>query len=101
VMRRGTRLAPNGYMVLSDPDKGLVEADTLQCVHCGAHFRLAPGSGNVRGFCGFCMRCNGPICGPRCRRCVPMEQQLENMEAGRPLDYRQIVVGAVGMEGHK
>ena len=52
---------------------------TLQCVHCGGHWQCRPGSGNVRG---YCWRCNGPVCGPACAECVPVEQRLEQMEAG-------------------
>ena len=75
-----TRLSPAGYITISDPDAGLIEADTLQCVHCGCHWEMKPGSGNMRG---FCTRCNGPVCGPKCRECVPIERGLENLEAGR------------------
>lgn len=58
-------------------------ADTLQCCHCGAHFEVVKGSGRKRG---FCMCCNGVTCGkPECDLCVPAEQQLENMEANRPV----------------
>ena len=81
-----------GEITISDPgsDKPLSTEATLQCVHCGRHFRLQPGSGRVRG---FCSRCNGPVCGPDCAECVPAEQQLENMEAGRPiLTTRPLIV---------
>lgn len=79
-MRKNTRLSPAGYTVLDDPEKRIIEEDTLQCVHCGMHWQVKPGSGNVRGFCGGC---NGPICGAKCLECVPIERGLENMEAGR------------------
>lgn len=73
--------ADNGYLEARDPNSGKVvyEAATLRCVHCGGHWVPQPGSGRVRG---FCARCNGPFCGPGCQKCVPAEQQLENMEAG-------------------
>lgn len=79
----------SGYLVVMDPgsDKPILETATVQCVHCGGHWVPQPGSGRVRGFCG---RCNGPICGPCCQSCVPTEQLLENLERGRPLDYRPI-----------
>ena len=79
-MRKNTRLRPAGYAVTTDPETKIVEEDTLQCVHCGCHWQVKPGSGIVRGFCG---RCNGPICGEKCLECVPIERGLENMEAGR------------------
>ena len=79
-MRKNTRLRPAGYASIVDPDLAIIEEDTLQCVHCGMHWQVKPGSGNVRGFCG---RCNGPICGAKCLECVPIERGLENMEAGR------------------
>lgn len=79
-----------GYAVLIDPgaDKPILETKTLQCKHCGGHFVPRPGSGIVRG---FCMNCNGPICGPGCAECVPTEVLLENYEKGRPENYRPIV----------
>lgn len=79
-----------GTIIISDPgsDKPILEVATIQCVHCGRHWVPSPGSGRTRG---FCMNCSGYICGPDCQNCVPTEQMLENIEAGRPLDYRPIV----------
>jgi hypothetical protein len=79
-----------GRITLSDPekDKPLLEVATLQCCHCGKHWAPRPGSGIIRG---FCTRCMGPVCGPGCAKCVSIEQELENMEKGRPLDYRPII----------
>lgn len=81
----------NGAVLIMDPgsDKPILEAATVQCVHCGGHWFPQPGSGKVRG---FCTRCNGPICGPDCAACVPVEQLLENYEKFRPLDFRPTVV---------
>ena len=75
-----------GRIIICDPgtDKPLLEAGTAQCCHCGGHWVVRPGSGKIRG---WCMRCNGPVCGPACAKCVPTEQLLENMEKGRPLDF--------------
>lgn len=54
-------------------------ADTLQCVHCGAHWIVQPGSGIQRG---WCLNCRGPECGAQdCYTCVPFERWLEQMEA--------------------
>jgi hypothetical protein len=56
------------------------EYDTIQCKHCGGHWRWIQGSGRERG---FCMRCMGPTCGQeKCEMtCVPFEKELEIMEA--------------------
>lgn len=68
-----------------------VREPILQCVHCGYIWTPEPGSGRKRG---FCTRCNGFTCGRKdCRKnaCLPLEQWLENVEAGRPEDYKPIV----------
>lgn len=80
-----------GVIILGsiESDK-IIEQPTLSCVHCSAHWVYRPGSGNVRG---FCLRCNGPVCGPTCAgKCRPVEQLLENIEAGRPDDFTPTVV---------
>lgn len=80
----------DGLIVESDPgkDRAVSEVPTLMCGHCGSHFEVRPGSGKVRG---FCMNCARPVCGPGCEKCVPVEQMLENIEKGRPLDFKPIV----------
>ena len=85
-----------GEVTITDPgsDKKLLICGTLQCVHCGAHWIPSPGSGLVRGYCG---KCHGPICGANCVECVPKEQQLENMEAGRPANHKRNFVGQAGI----
>jgi len=91
-------------MIFSDPgsDKPILEAATLQCVHCGGHFPAkASVSNDVYGpeqakqmanegrtMRGFCMNCNGPVCGPDCSECVPVEQYLENIEHGREETFK-------------
>lgn len=89
------RNTDSGLIVVSDPgaDRPLAEVMTLQCAHCGGHWVPQPGSGRIRG---FCQRCCGPVCGPGCAACVPLEQLLENYEQGRPLDYRPIVASVPG-----
>jgi hypothetical protein len=81
----------SGSLIIADPgaDRPIAEAATIQCVHCGRHWVARPGSGRIRG---FCLRCHGPICGPGCAECVPIEQQLDNLEAGRPILHRPIVL---------
>ena len=93
-----------GLMIFSDPgsDKPILEAMTLQCCHCGGHFpakasvnnevygpeqakQMATAGKTMRG---FCMNCNGPVCGPSCADCLPVEAYLENMEHGRDPNFR-------------
>lgn len=80
----------SGEVTLIDPgsDKPILRTGTLQCCHCGGHWFPQPGSGNVRG---WCQNCHGPICGPDCAQCIPVEQLLENYEKCRPLDFKPIV----------
>lgn len=86
-----------GRIIISDPgsDKPILEIGTLQCCHCGCHWFPQPGSGRVRG---WCMRCNGPICGPNCARCVPLAQYLDNIEQGRPEDFVSVKVSVPKMQ---
>lgn len=83
----------SGLIIVVDPgaDRPLAEIPTLQCVHCGGHFPVQPGSGRIRGFCG---RCKGPVCGPGCAECVPVELQLDNLEQSRRRNARQVLVAA-------
>lgn len=80
-----------GEQVYMDPgkDRPLLTEATAQCCHCSRHFVIRPGSGRIRG---FCQNCNGLVCGPGCVACVPTEVLLENIEQGRPLDFRPIIV---------
>lgn len=81
MMSGATAPRPAGQIVISGPD-GVTEFDTLQCVHCGCHWIIKPGSGRLRG---FCMNCAGPICGLQgcMQRCYPFEKQLDDAESGR------------------
>lgn len=89
-LREHSTLRPSGVLITTPWDGGPeVHEDTIQCVHCHAHWVYHPGSGITRG---FCTRCNGFICGPKCAECVHRERKLENIEAGRPLLYRPIIV---------
>ena len=95
-----------GLATWNDPgaDKPLQAVKTAQCCHCGGHFPFEPKLTTKfytaeeakklpnKTFRGWCMSCNGPVCGPGCAECVPEEQLLENYEKGRPLDFRPIVV---------
>lgn len=55
-------------------------ADTRQCVHCGKHEQIIPGSGKKRG---MCLKCNnGFVCGaPACMVCIPYKIKIDYMEA--------------------
>lgn len=81
----------SGEITIADPgsDKPVLVVATMQCGHCGRHWIPRPGSGIVRGFCQRCMK---PICGPGCESCRPVEVYLDNLEKGRPADYRPIIV---------
>lgn len=72
-----------GEITISSPDRDrpFEQIPTYQCVHCGGHWEGRPGSGRTRG---WCMQCNGPVCGPVCSTCVPYALQLENLESGLP-----------------
>lgn len=93
-MIAGIHSAPTGQkrgVLVSTPYEGgpVVQTDIVQCCHCSRVWVWVPGSGRRRG---FCMRCNGITCGSHtCDACVPFEQQLDNMECGRPVDFRPIV----------
>ncbi|MES2342318.1 MAG: hypothetical protein V4597_11615 [Pseudomonadota bacterium] len=79
-----------------DSDK-VTQSDTVQCCHCGATWVFIPGSGKTRG---RCFLCNGFTCGPACPAgtgCVPQDRYLQNMEEGRPDDYRPVVVSTAGL----
>jgi hypothetical protein len=56
----------------------------VMCCHCGLHF-LEPREGFF-----FCDSCVGPVCcSKNCREtCLHLEQWMENLEAGRPEDYK-------------
>ena len=82
-----------GELIITPYDGGKVERSALvRCAHCDYTWQFRPGSGVRRG---RCMRCGGLVCGrPYCRvlQCTSAEQRLENLEAGRPLDWRPIIV---------
>ena len=72
---------PAGHTRTTGPYGELVDADALQCCHCGAQWEVVAGSDRERGFCRKCM---GYVCGhPVCMTtCVPYEQRLDNVERG-------------------
>jgi hypothetical protein len=95
------RSAPSGLavgvVISHDYEGGPVrQCDVVRCCHCDRRWIWQRGSGKLRG---KCLICHGITCGPRCsRKCRPVEQLLENLEAGRHPDYtpiRVIVPGGV------
>ena len=92
--KRHTTLRPQGWLFGTFPDGRTVEFETVQCVHCGGAFVLQPGSGKIRG---WCHNCNGFVCGPGCAACVPTEQLLENLEAGKPALHKPAIISTAGL----
>jgi hypothetical protein len=72
---------PHGTIIISDPDAPHeIQRDVLMCVHCQEMWVVSPGSGRQRG---YCLKCNGPICGPKCAECQgPLEKRIEMYERG-------------------
>ena len=66
---------PAGHIIVVGPEGPPVSYDTLQCVHCQAHWIIQPGSGRKRG---WCLKCMGPLCGKAdcMARCVPFEAKV-------------------------
>lgn len=73
------------------------QMDHVACCHCGRHHQIttaaihAAVAGGKPLELGFCQKCGHPTCAsePCASTCTPLEQQLENMEAGRhPLTPR-------------
>lgn len=85
-----TREAGRAQFFCADTGKLLAEFSMVACAHCGGQF-AAPKFGTseadkrTRIGRGYCQRCDGYICGKSCSgACVPLEQYLQNIEAGRP-----------------
>ena len=70
---------PASYSTTTSPDGRVKEEDYNQCVHCGGHFQVVPGSGIKRGYCRNCM---GVTCGkPECNPCLPFQKWMDLVEA--------------------
>lgn len=51
---------------------------------------IVPPSGRLEAR--WCQSCAGPVCmKPDCLDCIPTDLLLENIEKGRPLNFRPIV----------
>ena len=72
---------PGGYAVLTDPDKGVVERDTVTCKHCQKLTHVKPKQ-RPEDLGGLCFVCMGLICS-NCvgKPCDPMEEKLKRAEA--------------------
>lgn len=70
-----------GNLLITD-ENGVREMDTQQCVHCGGHWIVEPGSKRPHR---YCSRCDGNTCSSvTClMECNPIEKQLEAAERGR------------------
>lgn len=78
----------DGWSITRGPHGEEVRCDTLSCCHCMYTWEYVEGSGRLRGFCRKCFdpsrQGSGITCGGiYCWECVPFEQRLENIEAGR------------------
>ena len=93
-----TSLRPKAYSIITDPDSPrVIEADYLQCCHCGCQWRIQPGSGKTRG---HCMECAGPVCGPDCpAKGLPFDAYLESIERGLRPDQMPVSVAVNAMGG--
>lgn len=78
---RVTLRKPGGYAVISDPDNGIIEHDTITCAHCS---RVVFVKRDLGGFCRVCMK---SVCGPCADRgrCDPFEKKLERAERRQAL----------------
>ena len=73
---------PQGYAVLTEPDKTVVERDTFTCGHCNKIVMVEPMADPTAmgGMCFCCMKLVCPTCVDT-GLCDPMEKKLERMES--------------------
>lgn len=79
-----------GYRLIVDPDRPVVEADTITCGHCQRVTVVKPFE-DAASSAGLCRLCDRIIC-PRCtalKRCLPWEETMNRMEARERL-YRDL-----------
>ena len=82
--------APAGITIESGPYGETIERYLYACCHCGATWECTTRElgGKLAG--GYCGKCVGFFCkNPNCEKCIPFEQQLENVEAGLPRDTQR------------
>lgn len=76
---------PQGYAVISEPDKQDREYDVFRCAHC---MRLTHVKARARpeDIGGFCSCCTGLICsGCVGKGCDPLEAKLERVERSQDM----------------
>lgn len=72
---------PQGYAVITDPDKGKTEFNTMTCSHCNGLTHLRAGQ-SPTDIGGFCYTCQKPICA-KCvgKGCDEIQRKLDRWEA--------------------
>lgn len=75
------RVGTEGVLIETPLDGGpQIHRKTYTCCHCCRVWVERKGSGIRRG---FCLRCGARTCGHAgCDECIPVERQLECLEAG-------------------
>lgn len=85
----------SGYATITDPDRPLVERDTVNCIHCGGSIFVKPATAStvylifnrhswlweeVPG--ASCWHCLQPVCLPCYDKgtCLPLERMLDQLE---------------------
>jgi hypothetical protein len=101
-LRAQSAMRPSSVIVITPHDGSReTQVDLVACVHCGRHWPLGKAltdhaAGRVQF--GYCGRCHGITCpGERCAKCVPAEQQLENLEAGVDVLHQPLRVSFAGL----
>ena len=76
---------PHGHSVEFGPSGELIFNNLYTCCHCQYTWEAPTGSLGGKKAGGFCGKCVGYICrNPDClKECIPVEQRLENVEAGK------------------
>ena len=92
-IRKSSALHPDATLIIlpADGSKELA-AEFCACVHCQRIWHVGTAIGDMlaqKVEFGFCAKCNGITCpNEKCQTCVPVEQWLENVEAGRAETFR-------------
>lgn len=75
-------LKPHGFVEMVTAEGITIRGETLQCPHCGCHWKIEPGSGKLRG---WCAKCGQATCGKLacCVECNPQERQNDIADSGR------------------
>jgi len=70
-------------------EEGTKSFKSIQCLHCGSHYQVIPGSGKQRG---YCLKCKGFLCGKEdcLKDCVPYEARIEIEEGNKKTTQRYL-----------